>query len=127
MPLSILHIYLITYKSHSNPKKLCLMLLLKTNNLIRSSLHFAETKELETTWYIQEDLFSFIIVIHIANITDSIISNYSLLLVPKRFSEPEAVHHIKTGDIWEVCFPLRKCEETWTKGRLTFKKSIHEN
>lgn len=37
-----------TYKSQSNPS-LKIMLNALTNNLIRSSVHFVETKDLETT------------------------------------------------------------------------------
>lgn len=72
---------------------------------------------------LQEDLLPVITVLHILTATESIISKCSLLLVPNRFSEPEAVHHSNIWDTWEVYLSFGKWEETWIKGRLTSKKA----
>lgn len=92
---SFTHLSHYIQRSHSKiyPQKLHLMLSL-TNNLIRSSFHFVETKNLETTWYIR------FVPSHYSDYSDSHpqyhdhnISKCSLLVVPKTFSQHEAVHH----------------------------------
>lgn len=79
-------------KSHNKLSSKIILLLL-TDNSLKSSFSLTKTKNWKQL-EIQKDL-SIITMIHILNTTDFSISKCFLLLVPKRFLWPKAVHHNK--------------------------------
>lgn len=85
MSLTTLPIYLITDKSHIviQSQNLCLMLLLKTNNLIRSSFLVVETK-LETIWYTRKLVPSHYSNLH-SQYNSSLFQNALFCWYPKGF------------------------------------------
>lgn len=114
--------HLITYKSHSNPQKLCLLLLQKLTPRLDSLSILLKPKNWKQPGIIRGTAPSHYSASH---------PHYhwlhyfkcSLLLVAHRFSEPEAVHHGKIWDTWKVYLSFGKWEEIWIKGRLTSKKA----
>lgn len=120
-------------KSHSNLSLKVTLMLLLTDNLLRLSFNFIETKELDATWYTirlitsshysdSHPWYSWLQYFKVFYVKKIKIKNVLCCWWPRRFLQPKAVHNNKLWNTWEVCLFLENGEDTWTKGRLILRK-----